>query len=207
MRALTANVGGAQPLGVFVRGALRTGGYFPNFFDQCLHQEYSLWQEILASGGLERLCLPLGQRPTLTRPWAVMPEEGREFSPQTQTLVSTVSESIETTVLSFDVPFGYDGVINYIVANILPPASGITNFSEGSGQITWRLKAAGRHLRDWGNVLTSRGSLLNTTPIPLRGLRIYSRNKVEMTVTLSSPSGLTPGAQLITLVQGWFYPR
>lgn len=212
-RALAVPRGGLQPLATYVQGRLREplrsvqGGYTFNLYDHCLMNEYLAWCQIIDAGGLERLCLPLGQTPYIARPWTTMPNSGREFSPQTQTPISTITELVETTILSMEVPFGYDGVIDFVVANILPPAGGATGFGEGGGQITWKLKANQRHLRDWGNVLTSRGSLLNPAPIPLRGLRIYSRNLVELTATLTSPSGLTPTANLIAQVMGWFYPR
>jgi hypothetical protein len=206
------SVYGLRPLGRYIDDRLHTatitqGGYWPNEYDQALDQDYALWKQILRVGGLERICLPLGQRPYLTKPWATMPDGGREFSPQTQTLVSSVVEGTETTILSFETPFGYDGVINFVVANCLPTASAGSNFTEGSGQITWRLKANGRHLRDWGDVLTSRGSLLNPSPIPERGLRIYSRNLIELTVTLQVASGLNASSNLVAMVMGWFYPR
>jgi hypothetical protein len=215
MRSLAVPNAGLRPLGAYIRGKLheplrttRSGyGYMPNLYDACLMGEYRAWNYLIAKGGLERLCLPLGQRPYIDRPWIKQPEEGRAFSPQGVAAVSTIVEGTETALLSLIVPFGYDGVINYIVANILPSASSGTSYSEGSSQITWRLKANGRHLRDWGNVQTSRGSLIDPSPIPNGGLRVYSRNLVQFTVTLEPSSGLTPTANLVCMVMGWFYPR
>lgn len=213
MRTLAVPYGGLRPLGTYVGGRLREplrtvqGGYFANMYDHCLMDEYRMWGQILDAGGLERLCLPLGQRPYHSRPWIEQPDGGRAFSPQSIQPVSAITEGVETTLLSVETPFGYDGVINYVVAGILAPSGGVTGFSEGSGQITWRLKANQRHLRDWGNVLTSRGSLLDPSPIPNGGLRVYSRNLIELTVTLEVASGLTGQANLVAMIMGWFYPR
>lgn len=211
MRAVV-NIEGQQlgtdrRLGVFVDGALRTGGYYPNHFDKCLDMDYAYWCQILDAGGLEKLCLPLGHRPYEDRPWVKMPDGGRAFAPQGLSLVSDVTEGVETTLLSMEVPFGYDGVITYVVAGILPTAAGSTNFTEGSGQITWRLKASNRHLRDWGRVLTSRGSFIDPSPTVNAGLRVYSRNLIELTVTLSATSGLNPTSNLVAMIMGWVYPR
>jgi hypothetical protein len=209
MRSVAIRTAGlpSNTLATYVDGALRTGGYWPNQFDNCLMHEYRAWNWLIAAGGLERLCLPLGQSPYIDRPWIKQPESGRAFSPIGISAVSAITEGVETPILSFETPFGYDGVINYAVAEIAPPAGGSTGYGEGSGQITWRLKANERHLRDWGDVLTSRGSLIDPSPIPNGGLRIYSRNLIQLTVTLSSPSGLTSNANLIASVMGWFYPR
>lgn len=213
MRTLAVPYGGLRPLGTYVGGRLREplrtvqGGYYANMYDRCLMNEYKDWNSIIAQGGFERLCLPLGQRPYTARPWIEQPDGGRAFSPMSVTQVGGVTEGVETTLLSVEVPFGYDGVINYVVANILPTAGAGTNFSEGGGQIIWKLKANQRHLRDWGFVLTSRGSLTDPSPIPNGGLRVYSRNLIEMTVLIEAASGLLPQAQLVCMIMGWFYPR
>lgn len=205
------------PLSTFVGGALRTGGYYPNEYDACLDNDYRIWCNILARGGLESVCRPVGSRPYSARPWVEQPDGGRTFSPVEVLDVNSFVEGVETTVLTVEVPFGYDGVINYVVATVLPSAGAPSNFSDGSGQITWRLTANGlatssitaasRHLRDWGNVIVSRGSMTDPSPIPNGGLRIYSRNLIQMTVELSAGSGLNPQANILCSVQGWVYPR
>jgi hypothetical protein len=187
--------------------ALITSGYQPNIFDESLNGDYSAWCGILRAGGLEKLCLPLGQKPYKDRPWITQPDGGRAFSPQALALVSSITPGTSTTVLSIETPFGYDGVINYVIANILPTASGATNFTEGSGDITWNLTANGRHLRDWGQVLINRGSAIDPSPIPNGGLRIYSRNLIQMNVTLAIGNSLNPNSNLLAMIMGWFYPR
>lgn len=205
------------PLSTYVRGALRTGGYYPNAYDACLNNDYQIWCSILDAGGLERICRPVGSTPYRARPWVEQPDGGRAFSPIGTMLVSDFTLDTETIVLSIEIPFGYDGVINYAVANVLPSPSATSNFTEGSGQIIWRLTAndltdfgggAARHLRDWGNVTVSRGSMTDPSPIPNGGLRVYSRNLVKFTATLSSTTpSLNPGATILTSIMGWIYPR
>lgn len=213
--SLVSSTGGLQPLGTYTRNgvlhtALRnniTSGYKPNMFDMSLAQDYQAWCNILRAGGLERLCLPLGQRPYESRPWIKQPDGGRAFSPQALIPVSSVTPGVATTLLSIETPFGYDGVINYVIANILPTAAASSNFTEGSGDIIWQLLANSRHLRDWGDVLISRGSPIDPSPIPNGGLRVYSRNLIQMNVTLAVGNALNPDSNLLAMIMGWFYPR
>lgn len=183
MRAVALRNGGVRPLGTYYHGVRHTsghhgGGYFGNSYDKCLSDEYALWQRITAAG-LDKLCCPAGRDPYAARPWVEMPDGGREFSRIDVLAVSAITEGVETVVLSEETPFGYDGIINYGVCRIEPPAGGNSNFSEGSGQLTWRLKANQRHLRNMGNIIVSRGSLIDPSPIPNAGLRVYSRNLIQ----------------------------
>jgi hypothetical protein len=212
MNAVALRSGGLRPLSIYRKGVrstpMLTGStYQPNAFDACLSREFALWHQLTAIG-LDKLCCPAGRRPYEDRPWVKMPDGGREFSQIGILAVSAITPGVDTTVFSELVPYGYDGVVNYAICTIQQPAAGGgTGFGEGSGQITWKLKANERHLRDFGQVLVQRGSLIDPSPIPNAGLRVYSRNLLQWTVNIVNGSGLNPNANIICSALGWFYPR
>lgn len=140
-------------------------------------------------------------------PWVTMPSAGRRIREIGSFPVSSASFTGDShAVLVFQVPVGYDGVIDTIVCNIQPTAS--SNFVEGSGMLVWRLDANGRYLRDVGNIQFSLGSLSAPVPTTNSGLRIYSGNIVTFSVVFNaSGSGINPAAVIVCAAFGWVYPR
>lgn len=186
-----------------------------NEYDLCLAHEKSLWDEIV-SCGLGQVCCPQGREPYYLKPYIAMPDSGRRFReigsinaganiPLTGT--STVS------TLSFRVPTGYDGVIDTVICGLTPPAGGNTGFIEGSGVIVWRVAADAiaqpRYLRNLGNVQYSLGSLTVPVPTPNSSLRIYSGDLVNFYTAISSAAMgvISPGAQIVVSLGGWYYSR
>lgn len=169
----------------------------------------------MAAGGL---CAQT-QRKYASPPWVSMPSEGRRFrpieaAPLTDFQTLGVFNGLDTVVLQMRVPLGYDGVIHDVVFNF-----GGSGFTEGSGDITWRLAAdylpaggvstdvtGGRYLRDMGNVTTSIGSLTQPSPVPRGGLRIYSNDLVTALCSIS-PAATVANGNIIVSISGWVYPR
>lgn len=180
-----------------------------NQFDQCLSHELALWNQLLSCGGLQKLCCPKGRTPYPFPPWVKMPKEGRRFKPIKTLLVSTAIPftGLDVNVLTERVPYGYDGVIEDIVCEVLADAA--TGFTEGSGDITWRLSADGRYLRDEGNLTVTVGSLTTPSPIPRGNLRVFSGNKLEFDVAFAvgAEARLNPDARIVCSITGWYYPR
>jgi hypothetical protein len=188
----------------------------PNAWDGCLSVEYELWDELVACGNLEKFCCPKGRKKYSVRPWIAMPAEGRRFKPVgilpvpapagfngLDTLIPFGGTADGTLV----VPVGYDGVITDTVCEIT--ANGGTGFVEGSGDLTWRLSANGRFLRDMGNILVTEGSLTTPSPVPRGGLRVFSQDVIKFTVAFAvgADARINPAANVIVSVTGWFYPR
>lgn len=123
-----------------------------NDYDVCLARDHGIWNEIVMSGGLQTICCPQGRPKYHQRPWVAMPAGGRRFKPISTLLVSSAIPFMgaDVVVLSERVPVGYDGVISDIVCEIVSPTG--TGFVDGSGDITWRLEADNRFLRDMGNL-------------------------------------------------------
>lgn len=180
-----------------------------NQFDQCLSHELALWNQLLSCGGLQKLCCPKGRTPYPFPPWVKMPKEGRRFKPIKTLLVSTAIPftGLDVNVLTERVPYGYDGVIEDVVCEVL--ADSATGFTEGSGDITWRLSADGRYLRDEGNLTVTVGSLTTPSPIPRGNLRVFSGNKLEFDVAFAvgAEARLNPDARIVCSITGWYYPR
>ena len=179
-----------------------------NQFDRCLMQEKEMWDEIMEAG-LDTVCCPKGRKPYPLRPWVVQPENGRRFRKIGSFAVAgaTYDGTTQSVVLQYNVPIGYDAVIDTVVCNI--NANGATGFTEGSGQLTWVLFANLRHLEDMGDVEFSLGSLITPIPTPGSGLRVYSGNQITFSVIFSVAAAgvINPAATIVCATYGWEYSR
>jgi hypothetical protein len=182
----------------------------PNEYDECLRHEAFEWENLIGTQGLNKICCPMGRRKYQTRPWVQMPAEGRQFKPVgISNALSTYAPftGANIPVLTVLVPLGYDGVITDYVCEV--SAAGATGFVEGSGTVTWRLSADGRYLRDVGNIKVTMGSLIQPSPVPRGGLRVWSHNLIQFSVALQAGAEaiLNPAAVIICSINGWFYAR
>jgi len=186
----------------------------PNENDFCLADEALLMNELIGKEGLEGVCCPRGRRPYAQRPWITMPAEGRRFRPiGTLPIPAGIPLNVEYTVMTMTVPIGYDGIIMDVVCEIVAPSNQSTGFTEGSGDIIWRLRCnaggPGRLTRDLGNIKTTLGSLIYPSPVPRSGNRILSADVLNFTVTFAggAQADLNPSANIICSISGWVYPR
>lgn len=180
-----------------------------NEYDHCCCIEARLWDQLVAHGGLHTICCPQGRPKYPYPPYVKMPKEGRRFKPIKTLLISTAIPFTgdDITVLSERVPYGYDGVIEDIVCEVVADSG--TGFTEGSGDISWRLSADGRFLRDEGNLQVTVGSLITPSPVPRGNLRVYSGNLMLFTVAfaIGAEARLNPNARIVCSITGWYYPR
>ena len=190
----------------------------PNSYDACLNSDRMLWNQIVAGGGLRKICCPRGRTPYTTRPWIAMPAEGRRFKPIGILAVpgNAGFDGLDTQV-PFNtqsgneiVPVGYDGVITDIVCGIEAGTGGSgSGFVEGSGDLIWRLSASGRFLRDHGNILTSLGSLTSPSPVPRGGIRVWSEDILQFFVAFAPGADvrINSSSRIVVSITGWYYPR
>lgn len=82
---------------------------------------------------------------------------------------------VESVVLTYQVQFGYEAIIKLYSINYL--ANG---FTDGSGDIIWRIKIDGRAVKNFDNITTQRGSL--ATPRQIYDLRVFSGQVLTLTV-------------------------
>ena len=180
-----------------------------NQYDVCLAREKLIWDEILQAGGLNTICCPQGKPPYTQKPWTAMPKNGRRFKPISTVSIASVTPftGLDVQVMKERVPLGYDGVISDVVCEVV--ANGGTGFVDGSGDITWRLAADGRFLRDMGNLKVTVGSLTNPSPVPRGMLRVYSHDLLQFFVNLTPGAEvrINPQAFIVCSITGWFWPR
>jgi hypothetical protein len=173
---------------------------FPNNeFDNCLMDEYGLWAQINACGGIKAVCPGMRYKDP---PWVKMPMQGRRFSP-IKSIPLPAANGLETLVGSFLVPTGYDGVGISVVFNYTGQG-----FAEGSGDLTWRLQLNQHYVKDYANVQTQIGSL--TTPYYQNsgGILLQANQLVQFWINRSIASGGNlNGGRIIASLWGWYYPR
>lgn len=175
--------------------------------DVCLWVERLQWETLVNNGGLKAICCPRGRKPYSNRPWIDMPRGGRRFKPISTLPVTGLFDGADHVVMSERVPLGYDGVIADIVCEVVAP--GATGFVEGSGDVTWRLAADNRYLRDQGNLTVTVGSLTTPSSIPRGGLLVYSHNLIQFFVNLAPAAigNINPNARIVCSITGWWWPR
>ena len=180
-----------------------------NRYDVCLAREKLIWDEIIQAGGLNTICCPQGKPPYTQKPWTAMPKEGRRFKPIATASIASVTPftGLDVQVMAVRVPTGYNGVIADMVCEVV--ANGGTGFVDGSGDITWRLAADGRFLRDQGNLKVTVGSLTNPSPVPHGMLRVYSHDLLQFFVNLTPGAEvrINPQAFIVCSITGYFWPR
>ena len=176
---------------------LNTRRAAPNSYNRCLNRELAYWEAIRSGGGLEKFCCPSKY---LQEPWLKMPSTGRRFQ-KISSIALPAMTGLDNVVVSFTVPVGYDGVIQQMV-NFW---TGI-GFEEGSGQLTWRIKNNNRWIKDYGQILTTLGSLATPYTVFQGPVRIASKQTITYYVNNALASGLLGGRAVCALL-GWFYPR
>lgn len=178
-----------------------------NPYDACLVEDRLRWEHIQCAGGLLNISCPRGRRVYPSPPWIVMPAEGKKFKPIGVLPVAGNFTGANIAVMAMNVDLGYDGVITDVVCEVT--AVGATGFAEGSGDITWRLQANLRWMRDLGNIQVTTGSLTSPVAIPGTGLRIFSREVITFFVNMPAAAAarINPNANIICSINGWMYPR
>jgi hypothetical protein len=179
-------------------------GREPNQFDACLDQDVTIWYNISCLGGITSLC----RRAESVRyaddepPWVKMPQQGKRFQEIFSIPLAAFALGVDTPVLTFRVPVGYDGVIIGNVNRFIG-----AGFAEGSGDIEWRIQLSRRYARDFGQILTSEGDLQALTAFQGGGIRIYSNQIIRYLARVNNFALLDPNGRILTCLWGWFYPR
>jgi hypothetical protein len=140
-------------------------------------------------------------------PWQEMPGTGQRFQ-RRASIVRPALPNVETTVLTWRVPPGWDGVIITVTNVFVPIAPPVGELVDGSGDLTWRLQDNFRYFRDLGNITISLGSLQYPYELDGAGYRIYSNDTIVYTVTMSAAgaANLDPQGRVICAITGWLYP-
>lgn len=177
-----------------------------------LAQLAALQQNIADSGILNSTnTIPIQfEQPTLTvrRPWLDPPEGYAPFdaqmgtvlpplgTPSTVPLLTTATGA--TSVGSFMVEFGNDGVINALSCNFTG-----ANFTDFSGDIVWILFADTRPIRNFQNILAQKGTVQVQRKVS--PIRIYSGQLISWVVIHVNNAALN--GPVICSLTGYTYPN
>lgn len=134
-------------------------------------------------------------------PWVEAPPGTEPFDKQAA-IPTPVANGVETIVLQFTVPDGFNGVIlGYM--NIYTNPS----FLEGSGQLIWRIRASNQPKWDYGNIQSTRGSVQEYAVI-YGGIVVNSRQPVTYSVihAVGSPLPPGPGTNILCALKGYWWP-
>jgi len=104
----------------------------------------------------------------------------------------------ESTILTFQVPTGYDGVATWYSLNFTGGG-----FEQGSGDIVWRIYRNNVAERNFENILTERGSL--QVPRPIANLQLFSRDLIKITVTHAA--NVLLNGKVVGSIAGYYYPN
>jgi hypothetical protein len=169
-------------------------------FNMCLDAEKALWEAIQRMGGLLAIC---PGRKWTEPPWVRMPTQGKRFS-KISSIPLPPANGTDTLVTSFRVPLGYDGCIVTPVFT----TDGTIGFTQGSGDLTWRLQLNQRYQKDFGAVTTYLGSMTTPYAINVGQIILQSDQLVQMFVNRSIASaGTISGGRVICAAFGWYWPR
>jgi hypothetical protein len=138
---------------------------------------------------------------TRQEPYTVIPYDGQEF--RRQGAITLPAEQVDSLVLKWTVPTGWDGVI----WGVMFVFSG-SGYLEASGDIIYRLNINRRWVKGLGSVNNTMGSLQQTFPLTEHE-RIWSGQVVGLYAYLGSGAlgRLNPNGRIIAAIDGWVYPR
>jgi hypothetical protein len=181
-----------------------------NRYDYRLRYEAMLWQWMAEHGGLRSCCripdlgAPIWNKP----PFTVMPARGEELQEMFALPLASVSggppfNGNDTVLGKFDVPNGYDGVINRFVCSFTGGG-----FADFSGDIVWRLRVDNRFVKNLGNVTNTYGSFQTAFIIPGNAsYRLVSGQTVYLIASIPNGSPVSAPGVVAAGVFGWTYPR
>jgi len=129
-------------------------------------------------------------------PWGAYPAGRLPFDEVASRDLPAVGTG-DTPVLTFTVPSGFDGVGMWYSINFLGGG-----FTEGSGDIVWRILQNGTAMRNFENITSERGSL--QIPRFLANLQFYGRDIISIVVNHIANVALT--GQVVVTMNGYYYP-
>jgi len=132
-------------------------------------------------------------------PQSQMPLNGQRLD-QVASIALPANNGLDTTVLSYRVPAGWDGII----VSLVNYWTG-TGFVDGSGNLTWRLLINEYYVKGYGNVRFTYGSLQNRYPLEGAYFPIRQGDLITYQVNHAVASGLTTG-NIVVGFGGYTYP-
>ena len=132
---------------------------------------------------------------------ASMPASGIRINPNGSLLITPQLPSGVYPVLTYRVPAGYYGFINY--ASNEYTGGG---FAEAAGALVWAIKIQGWYYPNYGTIPFSLGSRLSGLWNIAGGLPLLSNQNVVFSVIYNTVPGVASGGYVICTLQGWIAP-
>jgi len=132
----------------------------------------------------------------------LMPVDGIRLNESGSLAITVGFASGTYTVLTYRVPAGYYGWINYSSNEYTG-----TGFDEAGGALVWGIEIQDWWYHGYGAIDTTLGSRLFGLWNIAGGLPLASNQYVRFIVTYDSTIGVTPGGRVICTLQGWVAPQ
>lgn len=129
------------------------------------------------------------------------PPEGNVPLNQLGSVAGAGTASTSPILLSFVVPYGWDGLIRFIINQYTG-----TNFTNNSGMLIWALRINGLYVMGYEDIRSQFGGNTNGAEI-IPGIPVKSGQLVEVICTVSPIFVPDGGSQLIAQVTGFLYPN
>lgn len=143
--------------------------------------------------------LPTGQVETVRPPWSETPSGGQPFTFLNAAAVSLPAIGSSVTVVTFQVPRRKNGVIEFVANQFVGGG-----WTEGTGDLIWRITADGVPIQGYDAMIASIGSLSNPGWLGSRPIRIYENQVIALVVT--NVAVVAAGQPLLGLFRGGFWP-
>jgi hypothetical protein len=139
-------------------------------------------------------------------PWVQPPAGAQPFLP-VGVLPTPAADGNDYLIQSFQVPIGWDGVINAIGQIFGGPGNIL-----GTGYLTWRLFQSGKPVKNFESVQVPYGYLTtNQSVVPLQlpaGIQVFGGDVISHFVRNDPASTLPVGStSILSMIAGYFWPR
>jgi hypothetical protein len=153
----------------------------------------------VAQTPLEAAVTPAGQVEVTRSPWVESPGPGQPFTFMNAAAVTLGAIGTTTVVVTFTVPRRKNGVIEFVANQFVGGG-----WTEGTGDLIWRITADGIPVQGYDFLIASIGSMSNPGWLGSRPIRIYENQVIAL--TLQNVAIVPAGQRLLGLFRGGFYP-
>ena len=140
-----------------------------------------------------------GQMNVTQAPWVEKSAGSQPFTEMNQAAVTLPAVGAEATVILFQVPRRRNGVIEFIANQFVGGG-----WTEGTGDLVWRVEADGVPIQGYHNLIGSIGAIANPGWLGNSPIAVYENQRIALVVrNVAVP---VAGQPLLGLFRGRFYP-
>ena len=135
----------------------------------------------------------------ISPPWVEKSAGSQPYMEQNIAGVTLPALAAEATVLTFTVPRRKNGIIDHIANQFIGGG-----WTEGSGDLIWRVEADGVPIQGYHNMIASIGSMSNPADLAQSNIAIYENQVIRLVArNVAVP---VAGQILLGMFRGRFYP-